>query len=76
MSLEGFCQNGKCKKVAVVRVHSGIAVTLEEKDGVPTKTGTRTLDLCVEDAEFFLHLRDEVKNPDRIRKFVASCHKD
>ena len=74
--IEGYCQNGKCKKPAAVRVNSGISVVLEVKDGVPVKVGQRTIDLCAEDADYFLHLRDDIKNRSRLENFVANCHKD
>lgn len=76
MALDGFCQNGKCKNKASVRVSSGIEVVLEEKDGIPTKIGQRQLDLCPEDADYFLSVRDEKGSTKKVEKFIKSCHQD
>lgn len=74
MAIDGFCQNGSCKKPVAARVNTTIQEVLEKKDGIPTKIGERQLDLCADDADFFLSFRDEKGQGARVRKFVAGCH--
>lgn len=73
-----FCQNGTCKKLASVQVMSPIP-DVEKKDGTDIQVTQRRLNLCPEDAAYFLEIRDEDKrgpiNP-RTEKFVASCHRN
>lgn len=71
-----FCQNGSCKKLANVQVHSPIP-DLETKDGEVVQVTQRKLDLCAEDAAYFLNLRDEQeKSAPRVKKFVDNCHRN
>lgn len=69
MSIDGFCQHGKCKN----RVQSEIQSNPAGLDGIER----RPLHLCNEDASYFLSIRDR-DEPDlkRIRGFVETCHKD
>ena len=60
-----YCQNGQCKRKACVTLNT------------PETTKRQTVDLCAEDAAYFLHLRDEVKDEGvRANKFVAGCHQN
>lgn len=76
--IHGFCQNGNCKNPAQVQVRSGVEEVLEkDKDEIPTKIGQRRLDLCAEDAAYFLSIRDsDPPKPKRLEEFVKRCHQD
>lgn len=63
-----ICQHANCKRKALIRLY---AKTVEEGP-VP-----RMLDLCPEDADHFLHLRDERKDHGKAAlAFVQSCHRN
>lgn len=77
--IDGFCQNGSCKKQACVQVLAPSIAGVESKDGIdlPVMLPARKLDLCSEDAAFFLEVRDaERPMPKAVEKFVKRCHKD
>lgn len=65
MSVHGFCQNGKCKAKASVRLN------------VPTnEKGRKHIDLCAPDAAYFLELRENEDRVKQAEKFVESCHEN